>query len=690
MTSCLLVMIALSAPGQATEDLSVLPADPPPRRLLRDHLLAEAQKHFDARRQVVARLQTAEQIGERQKVLRKRMVELLGGFPERTPLRPQIVETIRKEGYVIDKVIYQSRPGHHVTANFYLPSGKGPFPGVLMPIGHSANGKAAEYVQRGAILLARHGIAVLAYDPIGQGERRQLPDVGGKPALPGSTSEHTMLGVSALLVGWNTATFRIWDGIRSLDYLASRSEIDPKKLGCTGCSGGGTLTSYLMVLDDRIVAAAPSCYITSLERLFATIGPQDAEQNITGQVAAGIEHADYLTMRAPRPTLVCASTRDFFDIQGTWTSFREAKRLYDLLGHSERIDIVESNTGHGFPKTQREAMLRWTLRWLAGRDEAPREEDTAILPDDKLLCTRTGQVLEGLRGISAFGLCMRRARELGEERRARKAKIDVARVIGVTLPIKSAGRRDVGSVKREGYRIDKVVFTTADGMSLPALLFCREKGERDPLVVYVDGAGKAKEAGVGGAIEKLMLSGRRVLAVDLRGLGELAPIEKPTGSNALFGAETRESFLALHLDRPLLGQRVADLLAVVASVAGPRETVEVVATGKAAPVALHAAALEPRIARLTLQRCLVSWEDVVRGGISTDQLANAVPGVLASHDLPELAATLAPRPLIIRDLVDGRGQILKGEDAGRAWAGVRAAYSGAKADDKLDLPGGAK
>src|SRR5205814_1848409 len=176
----------------------------------------------------------------------------------------------------------------------------------------------------------------------------------GLPGITSMTSEHTMVGVGALLVGRSTASYRIWDGIRSLDYLASRPEIDAKHLGCTGSSGGGTLTSYLMALDDRIVAAAPSCYITSLERLFATIGPQDAEQNITGQVAFGMEHADYLTMRAPRPTLICAASRDFFDIQGTWASFREAKRAYGLLSYAERVDLVESDSGHGFPKPQRE------------------------------------------------------------------------------------------------------------------------------------------------------------------------------------------------------------------------------------------------------------------------------------------------------------------------------------------------
>src|SRR5207248_1463563 len=294
----------------------------------------------------------------------------LGGFPEKTPLNPRIVGKETRDGYRIERVIYESRPQHHVTAVLYLPEGKPPFPGVLLPCGHSANGKAAEAYQRACILMAKNGLAVLCYDPIGQGERVQLLDRQGKPALAASTSEHTMAGVGALLVGSSTATYRIWDGIRSLDYLASRPEVDPKRLGCTGNSGGGTLTAYLMALDDRIVAAAPSCYITSLERLFATIGPQDAEQNITGQVAFGMEHADYLTMRAPRPTLVCVGTQDYFDIQGAWTSFREAKLLYGLLGHGERVDLFEYNDKHGFSKPRREAAMRWMRRWLLHKDDA--------------------------------------------------------------------------------------------------------------------------------------------------------------------------------------------------------------------------------------------------------------------------------------------------------------------------------
>src|SRR5262249_16241782 len=158
-------------------------------------LLAQAHKHFDARRAAVAELKTPADVRKRQQELKAHFLEALGGFPERTPLKARVVGKIECEGYHVEKVIYESRPEHHVTASFYLPEGKGPFPGVLMPIGHSTNGKAAEYIQRGAMLLARNGIAVLTYDPIGQGERRQLLDALHKPALSRSTDEHTMVGV---------------------------------------------------------------------------------------------------------------------------------------------------------------------------------------------------------------------------------------------------------------------------------------------------------------------------------------------------------------------------------------------------------------------------------------------------------------------------------------------------------------
>ncbi|HZT81961.1 MAG TPA: acetylxylan esterase, partial [Gemmataceae bacterium] len=586
---CLCLAVAARA---ADEDLTVLKGDGDvsPRKMLYTYLQGEAKKHFDARRKAVAALKTPEDVRRRQKELRQKFVAALGGFPEKTPLSARVVGTLKGDGFRVEKVIYESRPRHHVTANFYLPEGKGPFPGVLVPCGHSANGKAAEAYQRACILMAKNGLAVLCYDPIGQGERVQLLDRQGKPAIAGSTSEHTMVGAGALLVGTSAATYRIWDGIRSLDYLASRPEVDPKRLGCTGNSGGGTLTAYLMALDDRIVAAAPSCYVTTLERLFATIGPQDAEQNITGQVAFGMEQTDYVTMRAPRPTLICTATQDFFDIQGSWTTFREAKLQYGLLGHGERVDLFEYNDKHGFSKPRREAAMRWMRRWLLNKDDAPAEEDFPIFKDAELQCTRTGQVLEDLRGKSAFDLNVDRLGLLAIART--KDPYDppdaatVRRLLALPERASPAKLSEAGQVQRTGHVIRKLVFETEPGIRAPALYFVPQKGNGPlPLVLYLNGEGKAAAARPGGPIEKLVRAGHRVLALDLRGTGETAPGTVPPNRPNYFGVEWKEAFLGLHLNRPLLGQRVLDVLAVLERVRADRmaDAVALHGVGSACP-----------------------------------------------------------------------------------------------------------
>jgi dienelactone hydrolase len=602
------------------------------------------------------------------------------------------VGTLKRNGYSVEKVIYESRPEHHVTANLYLPEGKGPFPGVLMPVGHSANGKAAGEMQRAAILLAKNGMAALVYDPIGQGERNQLLDKLGNPAIKGSTSEHTMCGVGALLVGRNTASYRVWDGIRSLDYLADRPEIDPKKLGCTGCSGGGTLTSYLMALDDRIAAAAPSCYITSLERLFATIGPQDAEQNITGQVAFHMDHADYIFLRAPRPTLVLCATEDFFDIQGTWTTFREQKRIYNRLRMPERLDIVEVDGRHGYPKEHREAMARFMHRWLKGVDRAISEEVVPIEKDADLRCTRSGQVLDDFRGRSVFDLNAALATEYAKKRapglmdRFTFRKV-VARVIGPA--------QDEGDPRRferfdpftwNSAQARRVKYSYAKSGVLMAGVWVSPVKPIGPLVIYANDRGKKVVMERGGPVEQLVRAGREVLVVDLRGWGETAPSDPDKVPP--FGLEYKEAFLSLHLNRPLLGQRVRDLLAIISN--GDSSTVELVGAGAAAPVVLHAAVLDNRVRAITLDGGLVSWDSVLRTPISHNQLASVVPGVLKEYDLPDLAERLAPRPLTIRNPVDAAGQPLSKEAAEDAYKGVREAYKLAKAEDKFTLIVGAK
>jgi len=673
------VLLALQA-----DDLNVFKPEEQPRKMLYAYLQAECGKQFDARRKAVAELKTPEDVKKRQDALRSKFVEALGGFPEKTPLNPKVVGTVRGDGFRVEKVIYESRPDHHVTANFYVPEGKGPFPGVLVPCGHSDNGKASEAYQRVCILMAKNGLAVLCYDPIGQGERMQLLNADGKPAIKGNTTEHTHSGIGALLVGWSCASYRIWDGIRSIDYLAGRPEVDPKRLGCTGNSGGGTLTSYLMALDDRIAAAAPSCYVTTLERLFATIGPQDAEQNITGQVAFGMEQTDYVTMRAPRPTLMCTATQDFFDIQGCWTTFREAKRIYGMLGHAERMDLIEYNDKHGFSKPRREAAMRWMRRWLLGVDDAPVEGDFPVFKDAELQCTQTGQVLADLKGKSVFDLNRDRENQLREIRASRSSAEVLAQVREVVGRVAPATTHDtVTNIKWNGFGGALGSTITEPGIRLPSLLVSPEPARNPALVLLLAGDGKSRAAAPGGPVERWAEQGHFVLAMDLRGYGELAPEAKAPP----FGADWKEAFLGIHLNRSLVGQRAADILSFVKGL-GPNALKPggiLVGTDGAVPAVLHAAVLEERFKEIVLENGLVSWASVVRTPVSQGQLANVVPGALMHYDLPDLAALLVPRKLTIKAPRDAAGKPVTQGELEAAYARVREAYKAAGAEQNLLL-----
>jgi cephalosporin-C deacetylase-like acetyl esterase len=708
----LVAAVTIAAPGFAQDSARSPLAASEPRQMLYTYLQAEAKKNFDVRRQVVANLKTPEEIHKRQEFLKQKFLEALGGFPDKTPLSAKVVGTLQGDGFRVEKVIYESRPNHHVTANLYLPTVKSRVPGVLLPCGHSDNGKAAEAYQRACILMAQNGMAVLCYDPIGQGERNQLLDREGKPAITG-TSEHTMIGVGALLVGQSTATYRIWDGMRSLDYLQSRTEIDPQRLGCTGNSGGGTMTAYLMALDERIAAAAPSCYLTTLEKLFATIGPQDAEQNITGQVAFGMEHADYLTMRAPRPTLMAVATHDYFNIEGAWTTFREASLIYGKLGFGERVALFEFEDKHGFSRPRREAAMRWLRRWLVGKDDARTEGDSKVFSDAELQCTRSGQVLADFKGKSAFQLNADKARELaGTRAKYWQAKnFDrPLKEIQILLGYPEAKIRPTRNLLkdlatffplkpevRNGIVYASSTLPTEPGLKVPIAVFWQEKadktanGELVPLfftggkgkmTLYFHGDGFATEGGQGGGIEKLVKAGHEVVAIDVRGMGETSP-GKPMSKPSFFGNDFKEAFLALHLNRPLLGQRVHDLLWVVDFFAKWTDKIEVIAVGSAGPIALHAAAMDSRISRLTLEKSLISWQNVVDTPISYNQLASVVPGALRVYDLPDLALMIAPRPLTIRGAVDARGRPVAIEEVISTYQGGRERYGQLKSENNI-------
>ncbi len=500
------------------------------------------------------------------------------------------------------------------------------------------------------ILLAKNGIAALCYDPIGQGERHQFLDRDGKP-LYHCVNEHTLIGTGAILLGINTAHYRIWDGVQSLQYLQSRADVDPKRIGCAGNSGGGTETSYLMALDDRIACAAPGCFLTTFRCLLESAGPQDAEQNIAGQIAFGLDEADYVIMCAPRPTLICAGTRDAtFDIVGTWDIFRQAKRIYGRLGHGEGVDLVEPDEPHGFTKPLREATARWMSRWLLRREVPIEEPAFPVFTEEQLRCTLRGQVMLLPGEQSALDLNRQREATLAPLRRKLWAETPraemlarIKELIGAREP-SSVGvppSRTVGTLRREGYRIEKRILLPDPETNLPALDFLPDRPSGEAYL-YLHSAGKHVDAAPGGPIEGLVRQGHRVLAVDLRGIGEIEGKHPREWCRGLFGPNGREFFLAYLLGKSLVGLNTEDIWGCARFLAGDTGCkVHLVASGKLGIAALHVAALKPALfASLTLRDAPPAWADVLALPVPKEHLVNAVHGVLAVYDLPDLARTL--------------------------------------------------
>jgi len=627
---------------------------------------------------------TPEQIAAWQKQLRERLWHVLGGPPPRTPLNARTTGKVSRDGYVVEKVIFESLPGFHVTALLFLPDAAGfrpPHPGVVVPVGHTGNGKAWDEYQTMGALLALNGMVGLVYDAIDESERLQYRGERGPFAFDkmwGSelhgTYGHMMIEVGSVLLGRNTAWFEVADTMRAIDYLQSRPEVDPQRIGCTRHSGGGIITAYVVALDDRVQAAAPSCYLSSLPTVLSTVGPQDAEQQTWAALTTGPQPTDLLMLRAPVPTLFCAGTKDvYFDVRGSRRAFQYTKRLYARLGFAERIEMLETDGPHSYNRLQREGIARWMSRWLLHKDQPITEPPIRLLTDREAQCTPDGQVMRLPGARSAYDLNEDCERVLAERRevawggRDRAALLErVRRMAGIRrldqLPLPKVEKGE--TVKRPGYRIERLELRPEDGIVLPAWLFVPEKAPSGRLVLYLHERGKEADAAPGGRIEQLVLGGARVLAVDLRGTG----VTRQTGQGnyALIGTDWKDITTAFCLGRSYVGMRAEDVFAAARyatqRLAGGRaDPVDLVAVGSVGVPALHAAALEPSLfGSVKLSQTLVSWASVVHCRLTSLQYANAVHGALLEYDLPNLATTLGDK-LAVEDALDGSGKPMKGK-----------------------------
>ena len=631
-------------------DLGVLGDDA--SGLLSKYYFKRIRAQYDQRRADVAEAsKTKAGILKRQQLLQGHLKQILGDLPEKTPLRPRVTGKIDGDGYRIEKVVYESRPGHYVTANLYIPTvGKGPFPGVLIACGHSNLGKAYNMYHRAGLLMVKQGLAALVYDCIGQGERSSF-----LTGTQRASSQHKLDNVNAILVGRTVVGYQVWDSLRSADYLLSRPEVDSSKpLGMTGNSGGGGQTMYLMALDERIGPAAPSCHITTIEREFAQGKCGDGCQWAPFTGMLGVDHGDFFTMRSPKPSIILSAEKDYKDIRYTRVTYKESQRVYELLGQSDRMEMFAYDDEHAFSKPRRQAAARWMSRWLLDDDKPVIEPEMKTFSKAQLTVTNTGQVLkEYPQAVSVAQLNLQRARELASDRKEfwksrskPTAMKEIAQLVGVKSDPGMVNVEMKGRVHRGNYVVEKLVLQRPGEIPIPALRFIPGiGGAKQPATLYVDARGKATDATRGGEIERLVAKGNIVLSIDLRGFGETRDAQRKV---AYYTNDFRSGMWSLHIGQTLLGQRVEDTLAALKVLSADErvdpKAIDVVGIQQAGPVVLHAASINAGFAGVTLRDSIRSWvDDVVAGPLQEDVIGYVVPHALKKYDLPDLEKLLGDK-----------------------------------------------
>jgi cephalosporin-C deacetylase-like acetyl esterase len=671
--------------------------------MLYTFLLRQAGQATETRHLRLEAIHSETDFAKWQEANRQKFMELIGGLPvERPPLNPRVVGELARQGYVVRKVIFESMPGYYITANLYLPTtGPAPYPAVLSPCGHSRNGKAYDVYQHLFIGLALRGYVVLTYDPVGQGERYQYWDFVTNRRLF-EINEHGMAGIQEYLLGQNFARYRIWDGLRALDYLTSLPEVDATRIGATGSSGGGTLTTYISMLDPRVKVASIVTYITSLSKKIearADDAETDPEQDIQGLLAAGIDHTEMVGMIAPRPVLIGAATQDFFPIEGTRNTYDELQELYRKLGVPQRVKMVEFNHRHEYSQLLRESTYAWFDRWLKQTERDADEAAITTENDADLQCTPTGQVITSLGGRRVFDFNREEAERLANNLEARRHKpgylgaMPTKIIARLALPSAQAQPKapKVGETLVAGLAVEKLLVQSEPGIVVPTRLLYPGHNDRLPGVIYLrDRAGDKDDPEL---FAELARQGRMVAVADVRGFGETQSLRNVADVFTYFdpasGMDADFTYATFFLGRPMLGMRVWDALSVFQYLHSRSDIdaarVLIVGRGWAGLIALFAAATDARIAGVAVEGIPFSYAEIARTAAYTQPVSLMLPGALQDFDLADVMAVVAPRPLRLMNLEDSTTRRMAMEEAETGVRAARAAYARAKAEQALEL-----
>jgi hypothetical protein len=552
---CFLSVCAQAADAPPPDAFRVMPPMAAEKPTITPYLKYQTEMAWhedDLRRASWEGIRTEADLLNMQRELLKRLLKMIGGLPiEKTPLNARVTGRIRMQGFHIEKLIFESLPGIYVAALVYVPDDAGKHPAVLVPSGHSTNGKA--YYQALCQRLVQRGYVVISWDAFGQGERSQFWDEKNhKSRYNLICAEHAILGNLAYLAGTNLARWEIWDGIRAVDYLLTRDDVDPERINITGTSGGGFQTTLIAAVDSRIKVVAPSCYITALamrvyNRIFKD-PDSDPEQDLDGMILNGLDHPGLLLLMYPRPVFVSAAVLDFFPIEGTQQTVHEVERVYEKFGHADRIGMHAGYHGHQFSDENQEAAINF-LDHFNGMPRQRSLPEVKQLDDQTLQCTRTGQVM--LEYPNARSL-MDVIRDYFEEHKTGPATTLKQIYYSKSYPGINSWRvseyqgaapghneilwEQMGSTRSGDVSIDRYLLHHSRYLAMPLLHIHKSSSDQRRVLLWLGESGKVRESDWSD-VRKYLDAGYDIVSIDPRGLGE-----------------TRMPYKAASPDDPLLGQ----------------------------------------------------------------------------------------------------------------------------------------
>jgi hypothetical protein len=621
-----------------------------------DAAFAKADKTRDA-------IKTKSQLAARQKYIRQAFLKSMGHFPaKKSPLNPQITGTHQGDGFVVHNVIFESRPSHFVTSNLYIPdtsTTQKPGPAILYICGHSPIGRLDPGYQDIHIHLVKAGFIVLCQDTQGQGERYCYFDPAtGKTTVNCGTMEHEYVGARTFLLDATLAGSFLYDAIRGIDYLTSRPEVDPSRVGATGESGGGTHTSMLMMAEPRLAAAAPALFPTSRHAYLWAAGAQDAEQIWPGFTSAGLDHEDFFIAMAPRPVHALAAQYDFFPIEGTRTTIQRAKRLYKLAGKGANLQLSDFPIPHSYPADMRNTMVGFFVKHLLKKKYTPPASVKTFTQED-LRCTKSGQLRADFPHPQfAHETNVARLAELEALRKKTKSKSEALawlkkRIHAFRSPC-PLNTRVVPTDTLDGFEVQSLLWWSQTNLFNHALVFRPLNSAKSlPVTLAVWDHGTTALAPHIPFIQSQNDVGRAVLVLNVSGTGAIAPI--PINKRPLTGySSTMHTFAndMIFLDDSICAMRAFDVTRALDVIATRPDLsangTHLYAHGRHGVYGQLAAAIDPRIAKVHVQSGIGSFANLIRSfHYDRDDIQSLViPGILAHLDLPDL---LTPSP-------SGRGQ----------------------------------